>query len=363
MRRLVALAALSLVACGGGPASNPPVVSGPDGGAADGGASSAPDAGPVDSGAPDAGLEDAGVPDAGVVDAGTTAPAGCVTSVDAGHHVFPCEGIDYDVEVSAACARGGCGVILDVHGYSMSADLQDKSTGLRALGAGAGYVVVQPTAPFVGLARGWLPGVDDPKLWRFLGDVRRALRIDPRRVHVTGFSQGGAMTWRLLCAHGDELASVAPAAAADGQTPSVGLFVYALDCDFSAAERPAREVPVLQAHGTLDTLVAYAKGTQQRDAALSAWALGSPAVVASGSDFTRTRYTNARGLEYEFVSHDAVVGTQFAPVVLGGHCLPGGADLLANGGPGQTMFFSCAPPAPFTWGRLVLDFFVAHPGP
>jgi pimeloyl-ACP methyl ester carboxylesterase len=363
MRRVFALVALSLVACGGSPATNPPVVSAPDAGPGDGGTPGPLDGGGPDGGATDAGLGDAGAPDAGAADAGTTAPAGCVTAVDAGHHVFPCEGIDYDVEVSPACAGGGCGVILDVHGYSMTAELEDKSTNLRALAGPAGYVVVQPNAPLVGLAPGWLPNVDDPKVWRFLGDVRRALRVDPRRVHVTGFSQGGAMTWRLLCAHGDELASVAPAAAADGQTPSVGLLFYALDCDFSATERPAREVPVLQAHGTLDSLVAFAKGRQQRDAVLAAWDLGSPTVVASGSDFTRTRYTNARGLEFEFVSHDAVVGTQLAPVVLGGHCLPGGADLLANGAPGQTMFFSCAPPHPFTWGRLVLDFFIAHPKP
>jgi polyhydroxybutyrate depolymerase len=328
-----------------------------------------PDAGAIDAGPNDAGtVVDAGQHDAGAVDAGPTpdagippVPTGCVTSVDAGHHVFACDGIDYDVELPSACVRGGCGVILDVHGYSMTAALEDKSTNLRALAGPRGFVVVQPTAPLSLAGRGWAPGVDDPKLWSFLDDVRASLHIDPKRVHATGFSQGGAMTWRLLCDHADELASVAPAAAADGATPSIGLFFYALDCDFAGSDTPSREVPVLQGHGTLDSLVAYAKGVQQRDAALSEWDLGDPVVVSTDADHTRTRYTNARGLVYEFVSHDAVA--YLGSVYVGGHCLPGGNDSPANADLGQTLFFSCAPPHPFVWGQLVLDFFEAHPKP
>lgn len=78
-------------------------------------------------------LDDGGAVDP--ADAGpplVVGPVGCVTSVAAGHHAFACAGVTYDVELSSTCARGGCGVIVDVHGLSMSAALQDKSTGLRA---------------------------------------------------------------------------------------------------------------------------------------------------------------------------------------------------------------------------------------
>lgn len=35
-------------------------------------------------------------------------------------------------------------------------------------------------------------------------------QIDPMRIHMTGFSQGGALSWRFICDHADVLASVAP---------------------------------------------------------------------------------------------------------------------------------------------------------
>ncbi len=361
LRRLVILCATAawLSACGSDPA---PVT--PDGGGSgnDGGRTDAgTDAGVFDAGLPDAGPVDAGVPDAGP--AQVPAAVGCVTSVTAGHHAFPCSGVTYEVEISPACAAGGCGVVLDVHGATMTADAQDKSTKLRSLAPPLGFVVVQPSAPALLGVPSWTPSTDDPKVWAFVGQLRQALVIDPKKIHMTGFSQGGAMTLRFLCAHADVLASVAPIAAADGQTLTLLTPPFVLDCPFTGtgAGRPSQQLPVLQMHGTADGLVPFAKGQQQRDAALTAWGLGSPTVVSTSAAHTHTRYTSASGGLYEFLQHD-FLASAYVPAIYG-HCIPGGDDVIANGSLGQSLFFSCAPPNAFAWGQVVMQFFVAHPRP
>lgn len=368
--RWSALAMVVLGAACGAPMTSEPLDAG---GTAGGGAVT--DAGPSDAGAPvdasvplDAGVStDAGVVvDAGtVVDAGLSGPmpVGCVTTVAAGHHALRCDGITWELEVSPACARGGCGLVVDVHGLTMNGNSQDKSTKLRSLGPPRGFVIAQPTAPSSALGPSWTPASDDPKVWAFLQQLRTALVIDPKRVHMTGFSQGGAMTWRMLCAHADVFASVAPIAAADAQSLSSNSPPFALDCPFTPARSPSREVPVLQMHGASDGLVPIAKGQQQRDAVVAAWNLGAPMVVSSDAQHTRTRYTSASGLVFEYLQHSYAVTTPYVPVPLAGHCIPGGDDLRANGALGQTMFFSCAPPNAFAWGQVVLQFFVDHPKP
>src|SRR5690349_11551799 len=93
---------LVVAACG---SSSPGGVDGPAGGPDAHGSADAPP------GAADAPGADARIP---VDDP-------CFTTHDPGHHVFPCDGIDYDVEVPATCPPAGCGLIVDVHGLTMSA--------------------------------------------------------------------------------------------------------------------------------------------------------------------------------------------------------------------------------------------------
>ena len=269
----------------------------------------------------------------------------------------------YEVEIPSACTGGGCGVVFDIHGATMNAAGMEKSTGLRALGKAAGYVVVQPTAPLTFIGNSWTPSTDDAKVWTFTQQLLKALLIDPKRIHFTGFSQGGAMTWRMLCTHADVIASAAPIAAADGQSLSPASPPFVLDCAFDAANSPSTQRPILHMHGTADGLVQFSKGTQQRDAVIAKWSLGTPTVVTSDAKHSHTRYTSATGTVYEFLQHDYVVPSQLLASTLQGHCVPGGNDLPANGSIGQTSFFSCAQPSAFVWGQLVMQFFIDHPKP
>src|SRR5690606_10640751 len=132
---------------------------------------------------------------------------GCVTDVASGHHELTCGEIRYDLEVPAACLSAPCGLVLDIHGWTMSADAEDRNTDMRRRGRELGYVVVQPTAPgLIGVPTWNLDAHAEP-VFAFVSDVAAAFHTDPRRAHVMGFSQGGGMTWRLLCTHPEFFAS------------------------------------------------------------------------------------------------------------------------------------------------------------
>jgi polyhydroxybutyrate depolymerase len=179
----------------------------------------------------------------------------------------------------------------------------------------------------------------------FLQLALDVFRVDPGRVHFTGFSQGGFMSWRFLCAHADLFASVAPAAAAGG-------------CNFTD-ELPSRELPILYLHGTADPLASYADAEAQLDRVIAAWGLGAGTVVSMDDDYTHTRYENANGTVLETFIHDYVSdATSNIPLVpdIVGHCYPGSMD--PGDEPGQLYSFKCEPPNAFHWGEAVLDFFV-----
>lgn len=285
----------------------------------------------------------------------------CFPSPHAGHVAYACSGLTFDVEVPAACMDGGCGIILDVHGLTMSAAMEDANTGLRARGGSAGYVVVQPSANPAPPQASFSPTDDDPKIFDFLERAIAVYHIDPKRVHMTGFSQGGYMTWRFLCAHADVFASVAPGAGAT----NCPQFMPTQSCSFTGNEVPSQVIPVLYMHGTQDTnYVPYSCSGPQIDAMVSAWGLTANGVIASSSTYRRSRWSNASGPVLEFLSHDYSSNAQ-VPLVsqtkLLGHCYPGSTD--PGNQPGQLFSFKCDQTASFNWGEEVVAFFQAHPRP
>jgi len=309
----------------------------------------------ADHGATDARARpDGAVADAARADARMVVTDPCFPDTTPGHHVYPCDGIDYDVEVPTSCPPAGCGIIVDVHGLTMSAAMQDANTGMRARGTAAGFVVVQPNANPDPPQASWNTS-DDAKIYDFLTRAIAVYAIDPDRVHFTGFSQGGFMTWRFLCAHADVFASVAPAAAASNcvGTPA---------CSFTGTDVPSREIPVLYMHGRMDqNYIPWSCAQPQVDAMVSAWGLTSVGIVASSPTYTRERFTDASGTVVEFLAHDYYSNALFIleQSRLLGHCFPGSTD--PGGQPGQLFPFRCEQPASFVWGQEVVDFFVAHP--
>lgn len=295
----------------------------------------------------DARGDDASAPsDAGTGDSaprGGFVPTGCITDVTAGDHVFACDGFTYDVRLPAACLSANCGIVLDVHGFTMSGAIQDANTNMRAIGEREGFVVVQPNAKGGPPTASW-DSADYDRVWAFFVAARQVYAIDPKRVHVTGFSQGGAMTWAFTCAHGDEIASSAPAA------------LNGCSVDNLAATK--RQVPVLYMHGKNDGIAKYDTfAGPQRDAVVTAWNMGAPTTVASDAAYTWSRYTNAEGTVFELIEHEY----SSSSLILKGHCFPGSTDSKAVSG--QLYSFACKPPTSFVWGEEVIKFFKAHPMP
>jgi len=266
---------------------------------------------------------------------------GCVKSADPGHHELPCEGgIVYDVEIPAACAQMACGLVLDMHGLTMTGDTEDENTGMRALGQANDYIVVQPTAP--GTPPSWDQATHAPMVFAFVEELATAAGTDPKRAHAMGFSQGGGMTFRMVCDHADFFASAAPAGAITG-------------CAFSGADTPSEEVDILQVHGRTDAIVDFdGIAVPQRDAALAAWPFDAGVVLEDDGAHKATRWTTSSGTLFEFWEHDY----EASSFILKGHCVPGGTDL-----DGFPFGYSCTDQGTFVFGELAMQFFLAHPKP
>lgn len=149
-------------------------------------------------------------------------------------------------------------LVLFLHGYGASALVFESALGVSALANTHGVVAALPdgTKDSRGM-RYWNAsgaccdldhaGVDDVAyLSAVIADAMSKQSIDPKRVFVLGYSNGGFMAHRLACELGDVIAGVASVAGAgwDG----------APEC------RPASPVTVLQIHGDADRVVRYEGG-------------------------------------------------------------------------------------------------------
>lgn len=343
-------------------------------------------------GAADAGAADSGGA-AGHLDAANAeappflppTPVGCVTDVSAGVHDFPCDATIHTVSIPTACIEAPCGVIVDVHGGMMSSQMEDENTNLRALGIEHGYIVVQPNAlqnPLLLNQRLFVadaPGMpaDDTRVLGILMDVVRAFHADEKRLHMTGFSEGGFMTWRWFCRHADLLASVAPGAAAwqCGNLANLGLTPPEIGCEMAGADIPSRNIPVLYLQGMTDGLVDPAcADSWVREHALPALQTDDGTVLAGDpafatAAFVRTRFLDPDGVPFEYIQHRYATDAAFLGVGLGGHCYPGSTDLTVTPPdqtvipPDQLMPFGCQGHTDFNWGEEVIRFFEAHPKP
>ncbi len=293
------------------------------------------------SGAPSTGdAEDTGVSTSSGESGGpgdTENSEGCIADPEAGERRFECGHLSFDVSVPARCLRASCGLIVDVHGRTMSGPMQEANTGLKARGLERGYIVIQPNANPAPPLSSWDGPADDATVVDFVEQAIGAFDVDRDRVHLTGFSQGGSMTWRLLADYGELWASAAPAAAC-----GIGL--------------PSAVVPLLYMHGTADALTGYGCAEPYVDALREHYELaGDGEVVDSGEDHVRVRYGSDGPALIELLSHDYDNGN----AILGGHCYPGSDD--PGDAPGQLFTFACGGDEAFAWGQSVIDFFEAHP--
>jgi polyhydroxybutyrate depolymerase len=155
-------------------------------------------------------------------------------------------------------------LVLLLHGSKQDGAAFRRSTGgsFDALAAGPGAVV----AYLDGYRGNWndarrlstfparIEGVDDVAFVRAaIGAIRSTHGIDPARVFVIGFSNGGQMALRLLH-EATELLAGAAVVGAGMPAPA----------DFLLPDAPRHPLPVLLVHGTRDPIAPYRGGRMAR---------------------------------------------------------------------------------------------------
>lgn len=144
-------------------------------------------------------------------------------------------------------------LVLEFHGAGGTAAGDDAGSGFSPLADHHDFLVAYLEAVHLdngvsawGNARPLDYGVDDlGYALAVLAAVKAHACVDPARIYVTGFSDGGGMTEMMACYAADKLAASAPMSGnyyADTVQPG---------CN------PARPLPVLEIHGTEDGIVPY----------------------------------------------------------------------------------------------------------
>ncbi|MFC8600093.1 alpha/beta hydrolase family esterase [Isoptericola sp. NPDC057191] len=274
-------------------------------------------------------------PDRPVVLAAAAAlPAGAAGTVDVG-------GRPVQVQVPPGYDPASPAPLLVVlHGFGSDPARVDDLLGLREEAAARGALYVLPEGT---------TGPDGRRFWNasdaccgaeradvddsaYLALVVRTLAttyaVDPRRVAVVGYSNGGFMAYRTACDHADLVSTVVSLA---GAMPADG-----------RACRPSRPVRVVQVHGTDDPVIRAAGGRREGHAypgaaaSAAAWArlddcpappLTAPGLrdldtAVPGAETTVTTWAGcADGTSVQLWSiagadHSPALGTAFATAVL-----------------------------------------------
>lgn len=272
--------------------------------------------------------------------------------LEAGLQTQVCNGNSYAINVPTQCAAGkkACGMIFGAHGFTQDTEEHNRNTRMRALGEANDYVVVHPqgnaiTVQFTNFAFA-APGFDelsDGNVYQTLLDLRDDLEIDPKRVHMNGFSQGAWMTWRVLCNQASlwpeprsVIASFGPMSAGLDGSPVGG---SALSC-FGPNDIGGSPTAILHIHGENDPVVPFDPEAVNAVNAITE-AIGDDLTVVDlgGNDFFNRTCRVGNDLLYETIFHQQ------------GHCVIGRTEGDCNS-VGEPMF---------TAGEELMEFFKAHP--
>jgi len=264
----------------------------------------------------------------------------CDQELEAGFQRVGCEEMSFDVAVPDVCDERGCGLIVDVHGYTGNGAIAEQHTGMQDLGNDAGYVVVQPNNP----KSSWEAEVDDDRVRSFMEQLIDGLALDRNRVHIGGFSEGGWMTWRFVCDNSDLIASAAPIGAGASYPNEEQPEPPGVSCDFNSEGFPAEQVDILYMHGRSDTDVPFETAIEQRDLVVAAWDMVETEILADEPDYRWTRWTSPQGTVFEFLEHDWTRGLP------GGHCYPGALGQVG-----------CGTDTPVNYGEAALQFYIDNP--
>jgi polyhydroxybutyrate depolymerase len=141
--------------------------------------------------------------------------------------------------------------VIVLHGHGASGAVMERITGFDRLADSDKFIVVYPD----GVGHSWnagaccdpaeSAGIDDVGfLVSMLQQVEAAYSIDPRRVYVAGFSNGGLFAYTFACQQAHLIAAIG-----------------VVEATMVGACHPSNPVSVMHIHGIRDTEVPFAGGT------------------------------------------------------------------------------------------------------
>lgn len=234
-------------------------------------------------------------------------------------------------------------IVFVLHGYLETGDQIETISKMTPEIDGRGWLVVYPDGRSFSWNAGGCCGsssaldVDDVGFFRaMLETIGQSYCIDPARVFVGGFSNGGMLSHRLACEASDVVAAIAPVSGTMSIDPCT----------------PARAVPVMEFHGTADFVVPFDGGglgnSQSVPDTIAGWVerdgcASPPEVTYDQGDATCETYGAC----------NAGAEVTLCTLTDGGHQWPGGE----SAGPGGTINMDISASA------AMLDFFAQHPLP
>ena len=244
---------------------------------------------------------------------------------------------DHYVPASYQCGNQAP-LVIDLHGFGSTKSDERQISDFLSLAEENEFMVVWPqgvsgTLCVVGADRtgnywnaGFDSSVDDVAfISAIIDQVSASYDIDPARIYATGLSNGGFMSYTLACELGNRIAAIASV------TGSMETSVLA-DCN------PERPMPILQIHGTADTVVPY-DGLQCSsfnysgiDELLDFWRLNSNCDETTVTiDYPDTDTgDNSTASRVTFDGCDSNADVELILINGGGHSWPGSVALMGE---------------------------------
>ncbi len=241
-------------------------------------------------------------------------------------------------------------LVIMLHGYGATPFVEDAVFGLTEFQASSDFLLAEPSGlidsmkhPFWNATDACCDfdhtGVDDVAyLNAVIDDMQARYNVDPKRIFVTGHSNGGFMSYRLACDAAPRLAAIVSLAGA--------MWMDTTRC------KPAAPVAVLEVHGDADTEVPYAGSTSFRGGSFP----GAAQSVADWAAFNGC--TGALAPTGRTLDLDATLPGAETSVSAYASCPAGAAELWTIHGGQHVPNFQMP-----TWVQSIYAFMMAHPKP
>lgn len=278
-------------------------------------------------------------------------------------HVVACKGINYHIVIPEGCGTDSkCGLILDIHGWGMTAGQEEASDHITK--SSTEYIVMRPEE--VTNYKNWAAEEWDDvhDMEAFLREAADAFDVDRKRVHVAGFSQGGYITFNLLCLASDLICSAAPLGMpASGKYVGGYLAGHSLDassrghknCFEPGQAGPEHKRSIMYHQGKHDCFFGPSTFHETVSTITDLYGMDeSEGEALSKGDGVQWKRYSEGGVTFEAALYDYTTPEVFHGMHVKGHCFP--STMTA----GQPKWMGACKGA-YTWGTEVLEFFKANP--